>query len=130
MAKNFYIELHQSNPAIVFASIQPSGFELITDQEKLLQLTKAQYNEREFAGKDFYNGFRSQLYLLVVGGSITPTQAFVVESYLSNLKDALCSGNWLTAQYVCSVTPLSGIFDATLKSNILGGISNYIANNY
>lgn len=130
MAKKYYIEDNQSIPAIQYCEGQPEGYSEITDPVKLLELTKADYVIKEKDGHDFYNDFRSRLLLEIKSGAITPTEAFTVESYLSDIKDNLITGNWLTAQYLTSNKPTSRIFDDDLKAEILGGITNYVNNNY
>ena len=130
MAKNYYIEDFESIPAIIYAETQPTGYTLITDDALLLDLTMKDYLIKEKDGCNFYNSFRSSLLLKIKSGEIQATDAFTVEAYLSPVKDNLTSGNWLTAQYVCNALPLSGIFDATLKSEILTGITDYINANY
>ncbi len=130
MAKQYYIEDDQDIPAIQYSETAPEGFTLITDTDLILKLTKTRYVKYEVDGKDFYNEFRSRLYIEIVAGNITPTEAFQAESYLKDLKDNLTSGNWLTAQYVCTNLALSGIFTQDLKDEILAGIATYITANY
>lgn len=130
MAKTYYIENIVNNPAISFSETQPEGFTLITDSATLLSLTEKEYNKREKDGKDFYNNFRSRLYLEILAGSITTTEAFTVENYLVDVARNINTGNWLTAQYTCTNLAISGIFTQELKDEILLGISNYIIDNY
>ena len=130
MAKKYYIEDSENIPAIIYAETQPTGYTLITDDALLLDLTMADYLIKEKDGNVFYNTFRSRLLLKIKAGEIQPLDAFTVEAYLLSVKENLTSGNWLTAQYVCNALPLSGIFDAALKTEILTGITDYINANY
>lgn len=130
MAKKYYIEDNQAIPAIQYCEGQPEGYTEITDPIQLLDLTKKDYLTKEKDGHDFYNDFRSRLLLEIKAGNITASEAFTVETYLSDIKDNLITGNWLTAQYLTSIKPTSGIFDDTLKSEILTGITAYVNTNY
>jgi hypothetical protein len=128
--KQYYIEDNESMPSIVYCEGQPEGFSLITDAAKLLDLTMKDYEKKEKDGQDFYNGFRSKLLLAIRGGGVAPTDAFTVESYLSGVKNNLITGNWMTAQYINSILPLSGIYTQTLKDEIQAGIDAYVSQNY
>lgn len=128
--KQYYIEDNEPIPAIIKAEQQPEGYSLLTDQAKILELTKIDYNKKQFDGSDFYNGFRSSLYLEIVSGNITPPEAFAVEAHLKDIADNLVSGNWLTAQALSQAKALSGIYDQALKDDIQAGIDNYISTNY
>lgn len=130
MAKNYYIEDNEVVPAVIYAETQPIGYTLITDSVKLLELTMADYTIRQEDGIVFYNTFRSKLLLKIKAGEIQPIEAFTVEAYLKDLKDNLITGNWMTAQNICTNLALSGIFDQVLKDEILTGITNYVNANY
>jgi hypothetical protein len=130
MARKFYIEDNEAIPSIAFENSEPIGFTEITDQNKLKELYQLKYNERTQDGHDYYNGLRTDLYLDIVNGIVTDTDAFLLEIHVKGLKDELLSGNWLTAQYVNSNLALSGIYDQTMKDEIQNYIDNYVLNNY
>lgn len=130
MAKKYYTEDNEPLPAIIYAETQPTGFSLIADAEKVLFLTKKRYEGYEKDGKDFYNGFRSNLYLEIVAGNVAASDAFIVEGYLKDVKDNLITGNWMTARHLCNSLATQGIFTQTLKDTILAGMDAYITENY
>lgn len=130
MAKKWYIEDDEQLPAIVHSETQPEGYSLLTNEATILSQIEKAYKVRELDGSSFYNSFRSRLMREIELGNITPTDAFLVESHLKELKDNLITGNWLTAQSINASLPLSGIYDQDLKDEIQEGIDLYVANNY
>lgn len=130
MSRKFYIEDNEAIPSIVFENSAPIGFTEIIDQNKLKELYQLKYNERTKDGHDYYNSLRTDLYLDIVNGTVTDTDAFLLENHVKNLKDELISGNWLTAQYVNSNLALSGIYNQVMKDEIQNYIDNYVLNNY
>lgn len=130
MARKYYIEDGVAIPAIKFENSQPAGFTEVTDADQLLDLTQKTYKQRERDGRNYYNQFRSGIYLDIVNGSITDQQAFDLESHMKEVSANLQNGNWVTAQSLCSALSLSGIFDQPLKDSLLSDFSDYIAANY
>jgi hypothetical protein len=130
MAKKYYKENNENIPAIAFTDSAPAGFTEITDQDELKELYFKQYETREKDGHDFYNDFRTRLYMDILSGTITTAEAFAVELHLKTLKDELITGNWLTAQNISLGLELSGIYDQALKDDIQAGIDAYITENY
>lgn len=130
MAKKWYIEDNSDAGVCFCEEPAPVGMIEITDENYLKFLYVRQYEEREKDGHDFYGGYRADLYMKILSEEITPTDAFLVEQHIKDLKDELITGNWLTAQNVSLGLPLSGIYDQTLKDDIQAGIDNYITNNY
>ncbi|NIO45018.1 MAG: hypothetical protein GTO02_16625 [Candidatus Dadabacteria bacterium] len=130
MARKFYIEDNEAIPSIVFDLNAPLGFTEIIDANKLKELYKNKYNERTKDGQEYYNSFRTDLYLDIVNGSITETDAFLLEQHIKQLSDNLMTGNWLTAQNTNQNLTLSGIYDQAMKDEIQNYIDTYITNNY
>lgn len=128
--RKFYIENNETLPAVAFEDIAPVGFTEITDQQELKRLYGAKYKERMDDGTDYYNNFRSQLYLDIVNGNITEQEAFNLESHIKSVSDNLLTGNWLTAQNANINLPLSGIYDQSMKDGIQSDLDNYINFNY
>lgn len=130
MSRKFYIEENENIPAIAFEVTAPTGFIEITDQVKLIELYKQKYNERMVDGNDYYNEFRTGLYLDIMSGTITSTDAFLLEQHVKSLADNLMTGNWLTAQNTNTNLALSGIYNQDMKDQLQSDIDNYILNNY
>lgn len=130
MAKKYFSEDDINGFSIAFEVTAPVGFTEITDQEQLKQLHMKRYVQLEKDGRDFYNGFRTKLYLEILNGNQTPSEAFVVETHLKTLGDNLNTGNWLTAQYENSTLSLVGAYDQALKDEVQTGIDAYILQNY
>jgi hypothetical protein len=130
MARNFYIELNEAIPAIAYEVVAPSGFIEITDQQKLKELYIKKYNERTADGQDYYNNFRSELFLDIINGAITENDAFLLEQHIKTLADNLLTGNWLTAQNTNANLTLSGIYTQAMKDELQTDIDNYINLNY
>jgi len=98
------------------------------DKEK--KNIKKEYEKREIDGKDYYNDFRSRLYILYKNGDITALQAFEVEDHLKDVVESLITGNWLSAQSQLTGKTLLGVFDQDLKDEVMTGINAYLAENY
>lgn len=128
--RKFYIENNEILPAIAFEDVAPVGFSEITDQEELKRLYAFKYKERMKDGGEYYNDFRSQLYLDIVNGTITEQQAFDLEVHIKTVSDNLLTGNWLTAQNANSTLTLSGIYDQPMKDSIQNDLDNYVNLNY
>lgn len=130
MARKFYIEQNETIPAIAFELSQPVGFIEITDANKLKELYYKKYNERTKDGQNYYNGFRTDLYIDIINGNITEQDAFNLETHIKTLADNLLTGNWLTAQNTNQNLNLSGIYTQIMKQDLQTDIDNYINNNY
>lgn len=130
MARKFYIEQNEALPAIAFELNAPTGFVEITDAAQLKDLYKKKYNERTKDGQEYYNGFRTDLYLDIINGTITEAEAFALEQHIKELADNLLTGNWLTAQNTNANLSLSGIYTQAMKDELQTNIDNYISANY
>jgi hypothetical protein len=125
--KNFYTDI---TGAIAFEDVAPAGFTIITDPDLKKQMWSNKYDERRIDGGLYYSDFQATLYIDILEGTYTSSQVFLFESHLSNLSNQIINGNWLTAQSVCDVLPLSGIFDVIKKAEIKDYIDDYVINNY
>ena len=130
MARKFYKENNEALPAIAYELTAPADFTEITDSNELKALFNKKYKERTQDGQDYYNNFRSDLYIDITNGTITDAEAFALEAHIKPVSDNLLTGNWLTAQNSNTNLTLSGIYDQTMKDEIQADIDNYIANNY
>lgn len=130
MAKKYYKEDGQAIPAIVFADSAPAGFTEIVDVTELKALHCKRYIQAEKDGHDFYNEFRTGLYMDIVSATITSTEAFLLEQHLKDVAEQIISGNWLTAQNTSTNLALSGIYDQALKDKIQSAIDTYVTENY
>jgi hypothetical protein len=125
--KNFYKD---TTGAIAFEDSAPVGYTLITDVEEKQQAWKNKYEERRIDGENYYTETQAELYIDILDGVYTSTEVFEFESHTSDLSKQIRTGNWLTAQSVIDDLPLSGIFDATKKSEIKTYIDDYVNDNY
>lgn len=130
MAKKYYSEDDPAGFAVVYADTAPVGFTEITDAAELLDLHKKRYNKLSDDGADYYNGFRSQIYLDILNGDITDVEAFLLEAHVKELADNLNTGNWLTAQNTNTNLSLSGIYDQVMKDKLQADIDAYVTENY
>lgn len=128
--KKFYKENNQSLPAILFTDVIPSGFTEITNASEIRDLYIKQYKERKEDGENYYTETQAELYIDILNGVYTSVQVFEFEDHTSDLSKQIRTGNWLTAQSVVDALPISGIFDATKKSEIKSYIDDYVLLNY
>lgn len=130
MARKFYIENNEAIPSIAFELVAPVGFSEITDSIKLKDLYLKKYNERTRDGKDYYNNFRTNLYIEIINGVIIDSEAFALEQHIKELSNNLLTGNWLTAQNTNTNLILSGVYTQVMKSKLDTDINNYLSDNY
>ncbi len=130
MARSFYIEDNVAPPSISFELTAPSGFTEITDEATLQSLYEGKYNDRTEDGANYYNEFRTAVYLKILNETYTPTEAFLLEIHVKDLKEELTTGNWLTAQNVNTNLALSGIYTQAMKDELQSTIDAYVTNEY
>lgn len=130
MARKFYSEDGQAIPAIKYAESKPDGYTLITDQVQIHNLTINRYELRASDGVNYYNNFRTDLYIDIMNNIYTESQVFELENHLKNLGIEIVSGNWLTAKNTILNLSILGIFTQIMKDDILNFIDEYILNNY
>lgn len=99
----------------------------ITPQEQV----KVSYYDKQVDGIDFYNDYRADIAYKYITEVYTQQEAIDVEIYLQDVGDALSKGNWITAKDLLEAKAApEGVFDQTMKDEILLGINTYITNNY
>jgi hypothetical protein len=130
MARKFYIQDTPVAPSIVFLDVQPLGFSEVTDNDKLKALHVKRYKAAKKEGKEYVFNYTAQLYLDIIAGVITPTDAFLFEQHVVDLLRQIDGGHWLTAQNTNKSITLSGIYDQARKDGLQNDLDNYILNQY
>jgi hypothetical protein len=126
----YYREDGEDIPAIMYVSEAPEGFTEITDHEELKQLHAKRYRQTKEDGTSYVINYTAEIYLNIVDGLITETEAFFFEMHTNILLKQIEGGHWLTASNTNLNIPLSGIYDQARKEGLQNDIDNYILENY
>ena len=130
MYRRFYKEDDELIPAIKFALSKPAGFTEITDESEIKSLYLKQYQIRILDGNDCVQNFTADLYIDVLNGTYTDTDAFALENHIKDLYSELKNGWWLTAQNTNINLELLGIYDQIMKEEFQAIIDSYVSENY
>jgi len=130
MIRKFYIQDISIAPSIVFEISKPDGYIEITDEAEKRSLHVKEYKKRRLEGNNYVFNYTAQVYLDIVSGSITPTEAFLFEQHVNNLLKQIDGGHWLTAQNTNENLALSGIYNQARKDSLQLDINNYIVEKY
>ena len=130
MPRKFYKEENEPIPAIKFALSKPAGFTEITDEAEIKSLYLKQYQIRILDGNNCVQNFIADLYIDVLNGTYTDTDAFALENHIKTLYSELNNGLWPTAQNTNINLALIGIYDQTMKDEFQAIIDSYVSKNY
>jgi len=88
------------------------------------------YNERQLAGREFFQEQRAHLYMKLTTSEITMSDAFFIELKLKNVKDYVITGDWLTAQNEINSVIVEGAYTQDIHDAIKAYIDDYVTANY
>jgi len=99
------------------------GYDVITQ-------LMASYVQKSSDGVVYYNQKRSELVESIMQGVRTSAEAFEIDQHLTNVKDSLLTGDWITAQTYLGLTVVEGAYTQVLKDEFNTEIQLYIDENY
>jgi hypothetical protein len=88
------------------------------------------YQQKENDGHTYYNLKRSELVESIITAVRTEAEAFEIDTKLVNVKNALLTGDWKTAQTYLGLTVVEGAYTQALKDEYNLEIQDYIDANY
>jgi hypothetical protein len=88
------------------------------------------YEKKQKDGHNYYNLKRSELVESIITAVRTEAEAFEIDTKLVNVKNALLTGDWKTAQTYLGLTVVEGAYTQSLKDEFDTEIQDYINANY
>ena len=100
------------------------------EEDYLITQLMNNYDQKEKDGHNYYNLKRSELVESIITAVRTEAEAFEIDTKLVNVKNALLTGDWKTAQTYLGLTVVEGAYTQSLKDEFDTEIQDYINANY
>lgn len=96
----------------------------------ILESIDNKYDNRVIDGVNYYRRKRAEMVEKIMDTILTSSEAFYVDKKIKEVKQAILTGDWMTAKQYLEETTVEGVYTQDIKDEFMQEIDAYIANNY